>query len=165
MRKILKSIVLIIFVERKIQTWHFTGIVWSLNLGLKRNKKKNKAPSYWCYASSTVTSCTKDLHIQFKLKQRTCQECGLTTQPCPSPSFVWSLLCICHRNALPFCWIWRSSRWCSRCLRRRCTPCAGCTWLASRSYDWKQKYIREDFSKTSRPQFVAHPITLHCHMK
>lgn len=55
---------------------------------------------------------------------------GATTQPCLSPSFVWSRPCICRRNAPPSCWTWRSSRWCSRCRRRRCRPCVGCTWPA-----------------------------------
>lgn len=55
---------------------------------------------------------------------------GATTQLCLSPSFVWSRPCICRRNAPPSCWTWRSSRWCSRCRRRRCRPCVGCTWPA-----------------------------------
>lgn len=55
---------------------------------------------------------------------------GATTQLCLSPSFVWSRPCICRRNAPPSCWTWRSSRWCSRCRRRRCRPGVGCTWPA-----------------------------------
>lgn len=55
---------------------------------------------------------------------------GATTRLCLSPGFVWSRPCICRRNAPPSCWTWRSSRWCSRCRRRRCRPCVGCTWPA-----------------------------------
>lgn len=65
---------------------------------------------------------------------------GATTQLCLSPGFVWSRPCICRRNAPPSCWTWRSSRWCSRCRRRRCRPCVGCTWPAYLSCE-SQKWV------------------------
>lgn len=58
---------------------------------------------------------------------------------CLSPDSAWSRLCICHRTALPSCWTWRSSHWCSQCLRHRYRPCAGCIWPASQSCEEQQR--------------------------
>lgn len=85
---------------------------------------------------------------------------GLTRQLCLSPSFAWSLLCICRRNAPPSCWTWHSSRWCSRCLRRRCRPCVGCTWTASRSWQSQIKAASGGFHKTVWRLAMAYPITI-----
>lgn len=81
-----------------------------------------------------------------------------------SPSSVWSLLCICHRSALPSCWTWRSFRWCSLCLHHRCTPCAGCIWHASQSWQsqkkTKPKTKHEGLHEPVRPLSMAYPITI-----
>lgn len=100
-------------------------------------------PHVWgkkLHEKNSFVKCVLDMLQRKRPLRRT----GPTTQLCLSPGSAWSRLCICHRNAPPSCWIWRSSRWCSRCLRRRCKPCAGCTLPASRSYNRKYKQIRKD---------------------